>query len=151
MRDLEEIPFGTTMSPTELEDIIARAQLATISPLVDYNQFLHPSLASVEDCHRCEFSPNVVAITISQANVAALSFYDLPGIISQAESAGTQFLVDFVRTLVTEYVRREGTLVLVTCSLENDIANSAAGGIARMCHATDRCIGKFTTYNYSQY
>jgi hypothetical protein len=72
-----------------------------------------------------------------------LSFYDLPGIIGQAESEEEQFLVKFVRDLVVDYVRDAESLILVTCSLENDIANSTAGGIARAEQATDRCIGTF--------
>lgn len=131
-----------TENPDNLEDIITRAQLATISPMVDYNEFLRPSLTSLDQYHRCDFSPNIVCITISHADVPALSFYDLPGIIGQAESSSQQFLVKFVRDLVIDYAKDSETLILVTCSLENDIANSTASGIARSLNATDRCIGR---------
>jgi GTPase SAR1 family protein len=135
------IPFATTENPKDLENIIARAQLATISPLVDYQEFLRPSLASLRDHHRCDFSPNIVCISISQPGLPALSFYDLPGIIGQAESGERQFLVEFVRNLVTDYVKDPEALILLCCSLETDIANSTASGIARRLKATDRCIG----------
>ncbi|KNG50915.1 dynamin family protein [Stemphylium lycopersici] len=138
------VPFAETEDPNELERIIARAQLATISPLIDYKEFLRPSVIGMKDRHSCAFSPNIVCISITHPDLPALSFYDLPGTIGQAESEEEQFLVKFVRDLVTDYVEDPEALILVTCSLENDIANSTAGGIARASKATDRCIGVLT-------
>ncbi|EUC29865.1 hypothetical protein COCCADRAFT_29151 [Bipolaris zeicola 26-R-13] len=137
------VPFATTDNPEELEHIIGRAQLATITPLAHYEEFLNPSLNLGED-HRCEFSPNIVCISISQPGLSSLSFYDLPGIIGQAETEDKKFLVKFVRDLVTKYVRDPESLILLCCSLETDIANSSAGGIARDLKAVDRCIGVLT-------
>ncbi|CAO2647679.1 Nn.00g086010.m01.CDS01 [Neocucurbitaria sp. VM-36] len=138
------VQFATTNNPKDLEQIITRAQLAIISPQVNHEDFLRDSIASLDHCHRCEFSPNIVCISINHPKLPALSFYDLPGIIGQAESASSQFLVKFVRDLVVEYAKDPEALILVTCSLDNDIANSAAGGIARDLDATDRCIGVLT-------
>jgi hypothetical protein len=47
-----------------------------------------------------------------------------------------------VRDLVTEYVNDPEALILVTCAMDNDIANSTASGIARTLKAAHRCIGK---------
>ncbi|KAF1829164.1 interferon-induced GTP-binding protein Mx [Decorospora gaudefroyi] len=138
------VMFAETDNPDELEELIRRAQMATISPLVDYKEFLLPSLATLDNQQRCEFSPNIVCIAITHPRLPALSFYDLPGIIGQAESAESQFLVKFVRDLVIDYVKDEESLILVTWSLESDIANSTAGGIARDLKATNRCIGVLT-------
>ncbi|KAG9380029.1 interferon-induced GTP-binding protein Mx [Pyrenophora tritici-repentis] len=138
------VHFAETDDPNELERIIARAQLSVISPLTDYREFLRPTIAGLGDQYRCEFSPNIICISITHPDLPALSFYDLPGIIGQAESAESQFLVKFVRDLVTDYIKDPEALILVTCSLENDIANSTAGGIARSLNATDRCIGVLT-------
>ncbi|RMZ68410.1 dynamin family [Pyrenophora seminiperda CCB06] len=135
------VHFAETEDQNELERIIAHAQLALISPHTDYREFLRPQIA---EHYRCDFSPNVVSITITHPDLPPLSFYDLPGIIGQAESAESQFLVKFVRDLVTEYINDPEALILVTCSLENDIANSTAGGIARKLGATKRCIGVLT-------
>jgi hypothetical protein len=140
------VTFAATEDARDLEEIIRRAQLAIISPMVDYKEFLRPSLAHLNGHHRCEFSPNIVCISITHPDLPALSFYDLPGIIGQAESPESQFLVKFVRDLVTDYVKDPEALILVTCSLENDIANSTAGGIARQQKATDRCIGTYTIH-----
>ncbi|CAE7212875.1 hypothetical protein CFE70_009609 [Pyrenophora teres f. teres 0-1] len=138
------VHFAETDDPNELERIIARAQMAAISPLTDYREFLRPTLAGLGEQYRCEFSPNIVCISITHPDLPALSFYDLPGIIGQAESPESQFLVKFIRDLVTDYIQDPEALILVTCSLENDIANSTAGGIARNLNATDRCIGVLT-------
>ncbi|KAH8722930.1 P-loop containing nucleoside triphosphate hydrolase protein [Phaeosphaeriaceae sp. PMI808] len=132
------VEFATTQNPNELEQIIARAQLAIISPLVDHTEFLKTTLPNLDNWHRCGFSPNIVSIFISNPGLPALSFYDLPGIIGQSEDPVE---VEFVRNLVADYIKDPEALILVACSLETDIANSTAGGIARELQATDRCIG----------
>jgi hypothetical protein len=101
----------------------------------------HPLSHDPETYHQAKFSPNVVCIHVTGPELPALSFYDLPGIIGQAESTDTGYLVKFVKDLVIEYIKDPESLILVTCSLENDIANSTAGGIARDLKATNRCIG----------
>ena len=131
----------STNDPTALEQIIGRAQLAIISPLVDYKEFLKASKVHLDAFHRCKFSPNVVCISITHPGLPALSFYDLPGIVGQAEDP---LEVKFVRDLVVEYVKDPEALILVTCAMDNDIANSTAGGIARAMKATGRCIGTRT-------
>ncbi|KAG9187167.1 hypothetical protein G6011_05038 [Alternaria panax] len=138
------VHFASTEDPQQLEEIIARAQKAIINPMMDYQEFLRAPFGALGQYHSCEFSPNIVVIAITHPDLPALSFYDLPGIIGQAESEESEFLVEFVRDLVMDYVRDPEALVLVTCSLENDIANSTAGGIARKLNATDRCIGVLT-------
>lgn len=110
----------------------------------DPKELLWENLNFDTDKLTTQFSPNVVCISVSQPGLPALSFYDLPGIIGQAESIESQFLVKFVRDLVSEYIEDAESLVLVTCSLANDIANSSAGGIAREKNMTDRCIGVLT-------
>jgi hypothetical protein len=133
------VEFMITHDPAKLEDIISRAQQATVSPMVDYQDFTANSIAHLDKEHRCSFSPNVVCISIIHRDLPALSFYDLPGIIGQADESSD---VTFVRNLVTDYIKDPEALVLVTCSMENDIANSMAGGIARQLKAIDRCIGE---------
>jgi len=135
--------FASTNDPSQLEEIIRRAQLAIISPWTDPKEFLQPSTDHTEADQRCRFSPNVVCITIAHPDLPALSFYDLPGIVGQAEDP---LEVKFVRDLVTEYVKDPEALILVTCAMDNDIANSTAGGIARQLKATNRCIGTLTSF-----
>ncbi|KAF2029806.1 hypothetical protein EK21DRAFT_89412 [Setomelanomma holmii] len=118
--------FMSTEDPDRLETIISRAQLATISPLVEHTEFLKPSIDRLDGFHWTGFSPNVVEITISHPGLPSLSIYDLPGIIGQSDTA---LEVQLVRDLVTDYIKDPEALILVTCSLANDIANSVAGGI----------------------
>ncbi|EAT79567.2 hypothetical protein SNOG_13240 [Parastagonospora nodorum SN15] len=66
---------------------------------------------------------------------------ELERVIGQSEMPDD---VTFVKNLVSEYVKDPEALILVTCSMENDIANSTAGGIARALKATDRCVGVLT-------
>lgn len=138
-----EIEFATTDDPDKLEELIARAQLAILSGgSLNPQSFLHGPLGQLDkEYRRADFSPNCVCIYISHAGIASLSFYDLPGIIGQSENPETHFLVAFVRNLVTEYIQDKESLILVTCSLENDIHNSTAAGIARDLGATERCVG----------
>jgi hypothetical protein len=137
----QTVEFMSTDDSEQLEKIIARAQQATVSPLTDHREFTKDSMLHLDlgRDHQCQFSPNIVCITISRPGLPPLSFYDLPGIIGQAEDPHE---VKFVKDLVTDYVKDPEALLLVTCSMENDIANSTAGGIARQLKATDRCIGK---------
>ncbi|KAJ4377960.1 hypothetical protein N0V83_000790 [Neocucurbitaria cava] len=143
LQQSNEIDFATTTDPGMLEQIITRAQSALVNPQLDYREFLLESAPS-RDKDRLRFSPNIVSISITQPGLPALSFYDLPGVIGQAESESEQFLVKFVRDLVVGYVKDPEALILVTYSLEGDIANSTAGGIARELRATNRCIGVLT-------
>jgi hypothetical protein len=138
------VDFMSTDNPQQLEQIISRAQQATVSPLTDYKEFTKDTV-QLEGIHQCRFSPNIACIYISCPGLPALSFYDLPGIIGQAEDPQD---VKFVKELVMEYVRDPEALLLVTCSMENDIANSTAGGIARQLKATDRCIGMPPSLRY---
>jgi hypothetical protein len=134
---------------SDLEDLIARAQMATLSPMSDPMDFLPPSSLdrNPDTYQQMQFSPNVVCIHVTMPELPALSFYDLPGIIGQAESADSHFLVKFVKDLVIEYIKDPESLILVTCSLENDIHNSTAAGIARDLKATNRCIGMLSPDN----
>ncbi|KAF1911981.1 P-loop containing nucleoside triphosphate hydrolase protein [Ampelomyces quisqualis] len=135
------VDFMSTNDPDMLEAIIARAQMATVSPLIDYREFAKASLTENTKAHCVAFSPNIVCISIRYLGLPALSLYDLPGMIGQSEEPQD---IKFVKDLVTDYVNDPEALVLVTCSMENDIANSTAGGLARRLKATDRCIGVLT-------
>ncbi|CAI6331704.1 unnamed protein product [Periconia digitata] len=127
--EIVEEEFKSTTSLVELEHIIADAQLATLTPY--------------SGAEPCEFSPNVVCIYVSCPTLEQpLSFYDLPGIIGQTEEDRNQYLVKFVKDLVCEYI--QDSLVLVVCSLENDIANSVASGLARTHKVTNHCIRVLT-------
>lgn len=143
-----KIPFAKTGNPAQLEEIIACAQRATLSPMVDYKLFLDPSYRNLH-MHSTLFSPNPVGISIRKPNLPALSFFDLPGLIGQAETEEEAYTVPLVQNLVSMYVQDPEALVLVTAALENDLATSTAAGLARDLKATTRCIGKSTNICYA--
>ena len=106
------IEFATTIKPHDLEEIISHAQAALLNPTDDITTFVPGSLPGVDlNKRKYQFSPNLVGIEISQPGIAALSFIDLPGIIAQTEDAESQYLVSFVRQLVTRYIKDLNTLV----------------------------------------
>jgi hypothetical protein len=138
-----ETTFASTESPEDLEELIFRAQLATLNAVDSPQVFLHGSIASLKESYQyAHFSPNVVCIRISQPGLPSLSFYDLPGIIGQVEDIKDQYLVKFIKDLVTEYIVDPKSLILVTHSLSDDLHNSPAGGLARDLDVTQRCVGK---------
>jgi hypothetical protein len=114
----DRIFFAQTHDPEELEFLIQRAQQATLSPTQDPQSFLDISSDGSNGTHACLFSPNIVAIQITKHDLPALSFYDLPGLISQAETEAEEYTVPLVRNLVSEYIASPDTLILVTCALE---------------------------------
>jgi hypothetical protein len=114
----DRIFFAQTHDPEELEFLIQRAQQATLSPTQDPQSFLDISSDGFNGAHACLFSPNIVAIQITKHDLPALSFYDLPGLISQAETEAEEYTVPLVRNLVSEYIASPDTLILVTCALE---------------------------------
>ena len=134
-------PFAQTDDPNQLENLIRCAQRATLSPLENPESFLNPAFDD-HDIHKTLFSPNIVCIVISKPGLPPLSFYDLPGLIHQAETDEEEYTVPLVKALVTKYVKDPDALVLVTCALEVDIATSDAAGLARRLGVADRCLGK---------
>lgn len=139
LQEPNTVEFMSCDNPDDLERIIVRAQRAVTS-LHDYEDFAKPNIEHLNGAFSCRFSPNVICISITYPGLPALSFYDLPGVIGQSETPDD---VTFVKDLVSEYVKDPEALILVTCSMENDIANSTAGGIARTLKATDRCVGMY--------
>lgn len=138
----ESAYFETVNSPELLETAITRAQSALMHPFADLAKFQGQlSLLTREESLSVNFSPNVVSICVKHSSMPNLSFYDLPGIIGQSENPSD---VRLVKNLVSGYVEKPDSLVLVTCSLGNDLATSSAAGIARRLKAEDRCVGVLT-------
>ncbi|KAF2201925.1 P-loop containing nucleoside triphosphate hydrolase protein [Delitschia confertaspora ATCC 74209] len=136
--------FETVDDKGQLADAIFRAQLATLNPGLDPVTF-GPSRPLEDGPHlQTKFSPNVVCIHISEPGLPNLSFYDLPGIITQVEDATEDHLVRFIKNLVTDYVSDPEAIILLACSMEVDMAVSNAAIIAREEGAKPRCIGILT-------
>lgn len=75
--------FGTVYSKDELEATIRRAQIATLNPQMSPHIYMSSDCTETGIC--VQFSPNIVYLEISAPDIPNLSFYDLPGVISQSK------------------------------------------------------------------
>lgn len=93
---------------------------------------------------RKQFSPNIICLTITGADLPELSFYDLPGSINVVENDDDQHLVEFVEKLVKLYLVDEKALIMLACASDQDIENSTTFKFVRQCKAERRCLGVLT-------
>lgn len=95
--------------------------------------------------YQVKFSPNVVRLDISAPEFPNLSFYDLPGVISQAEVDEERYLVSLVENLVRAYICQENCIVLLALPMTDDATNSSAARIIRDVRgAKARTLGVLT-------
>ncbi|EOD44506.1 putative dynamin family protein [Neofusicoccum parvum UCRNP2] len=129
----ETTHFKTVYNKRELQHVIYQAQLATLNPGSDPMTFVPmQAAAGIGGGHyEVEFSPNLVCLDISAPNLPNLSFYDLPGVIAQLEHGQDLSLIKLVKQLVKRYISKDNALVLLACSMENDIHNSSSAGLLR--------------------
>ncbi|KAF2192948.1 P-loop containing nucleoside triphosphate hydrolase protein, partial [Zopfia rhizophila CBS 207.26] len=140
-----ERDFATTNNRADLKTLIYRAQLAILNPGQNPMSYVPGSTDEIVSDHcQIEFSPNTVCIYISAPGLPNLSFYDLPGIITQVQDRSKRYLTKLVKELVAEYVEDPNALVLLACSLEVDIQVSSAASIADEKGAAGRCVGVLT-------
>ncbi|KAJ5216073.1 uncharacterized protein N7498_002480 [Penicillium cinerascens] len=137
--------FVTLTDQSKVQDTIWWAQLAILNPGSDSQQYVPGKNAITPQSFEVKFSPNVVRLDISGPEFPALSFYDLPGVISQAEHESETYLVTLVENLVKQYVSEENCIVLLTLSMTDDAGNSkAAGLIGKINGAKERTLGVLT-------
>lgn len=141
----EDELFITLTDKSKVQDTIQWAQLAILNPLTDFHEYAPGKNALTSKSFQVKFSPNVVRLDISGPNFPALSFYDLPGVISQAEQETESYLVPLAENLVKQYVSEENCIVLLTLSMTDDAGNSnAARLIGRIKGAKERTLGVLT-------
>lgn len=141
---VEEIEFASTRDPTDLANLIGLAQLSVLNPGKPYDQFASCSGMDISsETRAADFSPNVVCIHISGADLPNLSFYDLPGVIIGRGERSKETLKKFIIQLITDYISDPNALVLLTSSLEIDWdVSSHAAELVHKVRATDRCVGE---------
>jgi hypothetical protein len=96
------VQFGKPIhNKEELENVIRCAQDLTLSPHINPVQYaagpwhkLKPTL---------QFSPNMISLEIIAPDAPNLSFYDLPGVISQAIDVSNIPLVFSLYILISQY------------------------------------------------
>lgn len=137
--------FVTLTNKMEIKKGIWCAQHAILSPSTDSQDFVPENMLDMTQKPQVKFSPNAVRLDISGPYLPNLSFYDLPGVISQAEQENEGYLVDLVENLVKDYVSQEHCIVLLTLPMTDDATNSSAARVVRNIKgATDRTLGVLT-------
>lgn len=142
-QDGETIPFATISSKDQVASVLKGAQLATLNPSSGYDKYL-PGKADPGNNLEVKFSPNVVRMDISGPGLPNMSFYDLPGVISQPEVPEEQYLVDLVKNLVKEYIKDDSCINLLALPMTDDPTNSTASSLVRKVNAQSRTVGVLT-------
>ncbi|PLB55520.1 Dynamin family protein [Aspergillus steynii IBT 23096] len=144
-QDQEDLLFIELSNKNDVQEAIKWAQIAILNPGHNPMDYIPGKNADATmDC-QVKFSPNVVRLDISAPNFPNLSFYDLPGVISQAEFEDERYLVALVENLVRQYISQENCIVIQTLPMTDDATNSSAGRIMRDVRgATERTLGVLT-------
>ncbi|KAI4256668.1 MAG: hypothetical protein LQ352_001986 [Teloschistes flavicans] len=139
----DNILFFRTNNKADVPRALYLAQLATLNPAMDPAKF-HPGKTCPDERIQVKFSPNVIRLDITAADIPNLSFYDLPGIINQAEVAEEGYLVELVANLAAKYVQNENCLNLLALPMTDDPANSTASKLVHKLNGQNRTIGVLT-------
>ncbi|KAJ5721643.1 uncharacterized protein N7483_009577 [Penicillium malachiteum] len=140
----DDYKFITLTDKGEVQDVIWRAQFAILNPTTDSQDFLPPRDIQFAE-KEVKFSPNVIRLDISGPDLPNLSFYDLPGVINQADNDREKYVVGLIQKLVRQYVSQQNCIVLTTQSMTDDASNSSAGRLVRDVHgAKERTLGVMT-------
>ncbi|KAL8669897.1 MAG: hypothetical protein Q9168_005531 [Polycauliona sp. 1 TL-2023] len=142
----ENFLFFKTSKKSDIPEALHLAQLATLNPGTDHARYLPGADAknNTSNYRQVKFSPNVVRLDISAPDVPNLSFYDLPGVINQAEVAEEEHLVTLVRNLVRSYIKDDSCINLLALPMTDDAANSTASKLVQEANAQDRTLGVLT-------
>ncbi|CAL1705006.1 unnamed protein product [Somion occarium] len=134
--------FGPLLTdPSDLEDMIRRAQVAILNPSTASASFVTGILPTERE-H--QFSSDVVCIDLAGPDVTDLAFIDLPGIISHVAPGEERASITAVRDMVQKHIQGD-TLILLTITMRDDLNNQGAADLA---HSED-VTGKRTIGRYS--
>ncbi|KAF7117917.1 hypothetical protein CNMCM5793_007248 [Aspergillus hiratsukae] len=144
--DQEDEHFTDVKDKDGVQEAIKWAQLAILNPGRPSSDYQPGNNADTDESYcQVKFSPNVVRLDISAPNFPNLSFYDLPGVISQAEHDHEPYLVSLVENLVKVYITQENCIVLLALPMTDDATNSRATHIMRdIPGAKERTLGVLT-------
>ncbi|KAL8839189.1 MAG: hypothetical protein Q9170_001838 [Blastenia crenularia] len=140
----ESIPFYQTIQKGDIPEALHCAQLAILNPRLDPQTFTPGRVGSGDQILQVKFSPNVIRVDISAPDIPNLSFYDLPGVINQAEVPEEEYLVKLVANLVKSYIKTDNCINLLAMPMTDDAANSTASKLVQELNAQSRTIGVLT-------
>ncbi|KAL8720623.1 MAG: hypothetical protein Q9181_007883 [Wetmoreana brouardii] len=140
----ETILFFRTSNKADIPRGLQLAQLAILNPGSDPVKYIPGKNSLIDERMQVKFSPNVVRLDITAPDVPNLSFYDLPGVINQAEVPEEEYLVKLVANLAKSYIRTENCINLLAMPMTDDPANSTASKLIHELNAQNRTIGVIT-------
>ncbi|PWY78288.1 putative dynamin GTPase [Aspergillus heteromorphus CBS 117.55] len=144
-QDQEDEPFITLTNKKDVQEAIRWAQIAILNPKTPSSLYTPGQNSLADSSWQVKFSPNIVRLDITAPGFPNLSFYDLPGVISQAEQEDERYLVTLVENLVREYIAQPNCIVLLTLPMTNDATNSGAARIMQEVKgAKERTLGVLT-------
>ncbi|OJJ45477.1 hypothetical protein ASPZODRAFT_99591 [Penicilliopsis zonata CBS 506.65] len=151
-QDQEDEPFMTLTQRDQLQEAIKWAQLAILNPSRPQLEYVPGQNQGTDpQYYQVKFSPNIVRLDISAPGFPNLSFYDLPGVISQAEFDEERYLVSLVENLVKDYISQDNCIVLLTLPMTDDATNSSAARLIRDIRgAKTRTLGVLTKPDRTQ-
>lgn len=135
----------------KIEDVLRWAQIAILNH--ENAQLYVPgegayarehTLQEAADNTRAQFSPNIVALEMKGPSYPDLSFYDLPGVFSTPAQEEDEYLVQVVKNLAREYIKRETAIILWALPMNNDPETSISLGLIREARAQIRTVGVMT-------
>ncbi|KAI0548803.1 P-loop containing nucleoside triphosphate hydrolase protein [Xylaria curta] len=151
---VETVVFKTIYEndPTVIGEILRWAQIATLNPSQDPQQFVprlgnyakETTLEVAKQSTEARFSPNTVCLEMRGPGYPDLSFYDLPGLFQVAEDKGDDYLVDVVENLARKYIGHEGAIIMLALPMDLDLDNSKTLRVIRELNAENRTIGILT-------
>lgn len=142
LQDTEDFHFATITSKDDVPRVLHLAQLATLNPGTAPENYLPGS--PVSESQQVKFSPNVIRLDISGPELPNLSFYDLPGVINNADVVEEAYLVKLVKNLVKEYISSHNSINLLALPMTDDVANSSALSLIKELKAEARTVGCLT-------
>ncbi|CAE7747192.1 MX2 [Symbiodinium necroappetens] len=87
----------------------------------------HPENYEDDEDGRRPFTTDVVQVDIKGKGFKDLQLIDLPGLIA----SGGEELVELIRDLCCEYLKRENTLIAMCCPFDDDLENQEVRSLAK--------------------
>ncbi|KAI0020544.1 P-loop containing nucleoside triphosphate hydrolase protein [Xylariomycetidae sp. FL0641] len=136
----------------KVEEVLRWAQIAILNPSLGAERYVpgegavarSSTLDAEKGTTETKFSPNIVALQMKGRDLPNVSFFDLPGVFANSDSRADDYLVEVVKNLTEEYVRRPGAIVMLALPIDQDTNNSKTLKVIRDAHAEDRTIGIIT-------
>ncbi|KAI2607891.1 P-loop containing nucleoside triphosphate hydrolase protein [Hypoxylon sp. NC1633] len=144
--------FKTIFDRSEIEEVLRWAQIAILNHNQNFELFIPGEGAVAKETPLdvaarntdAQFSPNIVALQINGPDLPDLSFYDMPGVFISPENEEDEYVVQVVKALTLEYIKREKAIIMWALPMNVDSETAISLGIIREAKAIDRTIGVMT-------